>query len=310
MRWIKCALCDGENFRVLYRIPDINYSTSSEKFTYVECENCGLVFQNPQLEPEELSKYYPENYSCYQVNSSGSNNSKINSWLTQIGFNKRWNFVLSEVTKGKLLDIGCATGNFLYHQINNKSWELIGLEVNKSAIKIARSRGLNVLEGSIDIHTFEKNVFDVVTLWDVLEHLNDPKKALSDISCILKPEGLIILRIPRLDSWDYQVFRQNWHGFESPRHLYLFTKATISNFLHETGFTQLKASGEFGSYMTIILDLKFWLISKGLSQSRVYRITNLLYNPITRLIFSPVFAIIGLLFHGPSITIVARKKNN
>lgn len=308
MNKISCSVCGSSNYGLLYQIPDINLGTTTDIFNYVKCGNCGFVFQNPQLTPEELSKYYPDTYSCYQSIDRDSTKSLVNRELVNFGFRKRWNFIISEFSSGKLLDIGCATGNFLYYGINNKNWDLFGLDINNRAVEIAKSRGLKAFQGSITDHPFNNNEFDVITLWDVLEHLHNPRESLFKIKNILRDGGIIIIRIPRMDSWDYGVFHQYWHGFEAPRHLSVFSKQTITRMLEEMGLKIIRTSSEYGSYMAFVIDVRFWLLSNGKSRTRVKQIEKYLYNPIIRLILSPIFAVIGKIFRGPALTVVARKE--
>ena len=203
--------------------------------------------------------------------------------------------------------MGCATGNFIYHMIGNHQWGLQGIEISPQAAELAQSRGLDVRVGSLDQIQFEKESFDVVTLWDVLEHLHDPSKAVAEIFRILKPDGILVFRVPNLDSWDYRLFKRFWSGFETPRHLTIFNRATLQSLLEKSGFRMVQSGAEFGSFMTIILDIRFWLTAKGVSKTAVNRIAKVLYHPVLRILLSPIAAVLSAISAGPSLTVVAMK---
>ncbi len=308
METTRCNLCGSDDYRLLYTLQDLHFRIDDRRFDYVQCRRCGLVYQNPRLTSDEIGRYYPSEYECYQVVESGRQTSWLKRRLIDFGFNKRWKTVLRYKPGGTLLDVGCATGNFLFHMHGKPGWVLKGLEVSAEAAGLARSRGLDVTVGTLEESIFAGGEFDAITLWDVLEHLHDPARALNEIHRLLKGDGILVFRVPNLDSWDYRLFKQNWHGFETPRHLYVFTLATLKPLLERAGFRILHAGSEYGSYMTVVLDVRFWMAARGYSRAAIERAARVLYHPALRVIFSPIASLLGGNLKGPSLTIVAAKQ--
>jgi len=274
----------------------------------VKCENCGLIFQNPRPTIDEMSVSYPADYESYISESKLNNNSRLMNKAIEYGLNKRSRFVTNHKSSGKLLDVGCATGLFLHSMQHITDWELFGLEINSHAAKIARDQfGLDVFTGTLEEASYPDDYFDAVTLWDVLEHLHNPSSSLSEIHRILKPDGILVFRVPNGKSWDAKFFGRYWPGLDAPRHLFVFEQFTIRELLSKVGFNIVQMSCRSGSYPTFILSIKFWLTGKGYQESTRQRILGILDHPILRLLTSPIFLISGLGLRGPLITVTARK---
>ncbi|MRR31052.1 class I SAM-dependent methyltransferase, partial [bacterium] len=226
--------------------------------------------------------------------------------VMQYGINKRRRAVLHEKTSGSLLDVGCATGIFLETMGAAPSWQLRGVEISEHAARIARDqKNLDVVTGTLEQAKFADGQFDVVTLWDVLEHLHDPAGSLKEIRRILKPGGVLVFRVPNGGSLDARLFGPYWAGLEPPRHLFVFDQKTLTAFLSNAGFTVKRMSCEIGSYPTFVLSLRFWMTGRGITYERRERISRLLYSPFARAVTVPLFYLIGLFKKGPLLTVTA-----
>jgi len=128
---------------------------------------------------------------------------------------------------------------------------------------------------------------------------------LDEIHRILRPDGVLIIRIPNGNAWDAKLFGRYWAGYEPPRHLFVFNKYNISRLLCESGFKPIDFSSEFGSYMTFILNIRFWLTEFNIPIKLKEIIIKLLYNPFMRILAIPLFSLLSLGTHGPSMTITA-----
>jgi SAM-dependent methyltransferase len=129
--------------------------------------------------------------------------------------------------KGRLLDIGCASGIFL-DEASRRSWEVVGLEPNthlaaKAAERVPSAR---VLSTTLEEAELEPGSFDAVTLWDVLEHVTDPPGFLSSCRRLIKPSGRVLLKVPDLDSWQARVLGARW-PLLLPEHLSYFTRSSL-----------------------------------------------------------------------------------
>lgn len=303
-----CCLCHHNDHTLIYSgLPDRLLDTHEPKFTFVKCKHCGLIYQSPRPTQDEISSYYPDRYDSYEI----SNLTKTKSWLAQkaydYGQNKRSHLITHYKASGRLLDVGCATGTFLTHMRRHlENWQLNGVEISPHASEIARTQfNLDVFTGTLEEAHFTDQYFDVITLWEVLEHLYNPIETLIEVHRILKKDGIIVLRIPNGSSLDACLFKQYWEGLDPPRHLFVFTPTTMKGVLKEAGFKALNWNTSSGSYLAFLLSLKFWLNDQSISISMKKRLLKALSHPIARIISAPLFFPSSLLNIGPHMVVIA-----
>ncbi len=309
MESVSCNLCHHSEATLVYEVQDWLFNKPENISRLVRCNNCGLVYQNPRPTADEIGMFYPPDYELYQVEEDKKKTSRLMRWVMQYGINKRRRVVAREKAGGALLDVGCATGIFLEVMQESQQWILKGVEINESAARIAREqKNLEVTTGTLEEAKFQDGQFDVVTLWDVLEHLHDPAGSLREIHRILKPDGMIVFRVPNGGSLDASLFGAFWAGLEPPRHLYVFDPKTLTKMLSNTGFNVKRMSCEIGSYPTFVLSLRFWMTGKGIDSKRREMISRFLYSAFARAISAPLFFMIGLFKKGPLLTVTATRK--
>jgi 2-polyprenyl-3-methyl-5-hydroxy-6-metoxy-1,4-benzoquinol methylase len=136
---------------------------------------------------------------------------------------------------GMLLDVGCGAGSFL-SRARTCGWNVVGLDPDPKAAANAARQGLTVHLGSIEYYDGRTAQFDVITLNHVIEHVHDPVKVLKTCHALLKPGGQLWLETPNIDSFGHARFRQNWRGLETPRHLVLFNRDSLSKAFISAGF--------------------------------------------------------------------------
>ncbi len=180
--------------------------------------------------------------------------------------------------KGKLLDVGCGAGSDL-RAFNKIGWEAVGVETNQTACDHARTMGLEVIYGTIFDANFPDNSFDIVRLRHVLEHLDNPRKVLTEIKRILKPGGQVIITTPNIRSFNFTLFQQCWYHLDVPRHLYLFDDNTLKQLASKIGFK--------------IRQITFASGTKGLRES-IQRWAEERKNPLSLLIKPIKFSRINL----------------
>ncbi len=307
METVICNLCHHHETSLIYQVQDWLLNKPENISSFVRCQNCGLVYQNPRPTVEEIGQFYPPNYEIFNVDKVKQNSSRILQHIMQYGINKRCRVVNREKKGGMLLDVGCATGIFLETMRETQRWQVKGVELSKNASQIAREKNLDVITGTLEQANFSDGQFDVVTLWDVLEHLHDPAGSLNEIHRILKPNGIIVLRVPNKDSIDSQMFGPYWAGYDSPRHLYVFNQQTLTKLLEISGFSLKRTSCEIGNYPAFVLSLCFWMLGHGMKSERRERITHFLNSPFARGISAPIFFLVGFFKKGSSLIVTANR---
>ncbi len=296
-----CNLCKSGEYSKFIELDNYRFGRMDNRTILVKCFHCGLVFQTPRPTLAEMESHYPPSYEPFLSKGRIISNSYFINRFYKYGIEKRCSFITDYKNSGRLLEIGCGSGEFLNAIAQNPNWEIYGLERNQGAANIAcQEYGLNVYACSLDERSFQSSYFDAVVLWDVLEHLHDPMSTLHEIHRILKPDGLIVLRVPNLASWDAKIFGKYWAGFDAPRHL--------SQFLKQTGFKIRRMSCELGSHASLTLSIRFWLTGIGIKPNVYKKLLSLFNHPITKLIMSPYLVGIGLSLWGPELTLVTMKQ--
>ena len=139
----------------------------------------------------------------------------------------------------RLLDVGCGVGDYL-DRMRRLGWTVLGIERSSRAAQIARSHfGAPVLAADFPRVDLAKYSFDLVTAWQVLEHLDRPRLALARIAELLAPDGRLMLTVPNSTGWAAKLFGPAWIGWDAPRHVTHFTAETLRRMLEGAGFTVL-----------------------------------------------------------------------
>ncbi|MEM8530593.1 MAG: class I SAM-dependent methyltransferase [Chloroflexota bacterium] len=230
-----CPLCDSVEKRYLFTTYDAMHAVD-RPFAVVCCEQCHLYSLCPRPQEDELLSLYPEDYEPFWEPIE-TDPHPIRRWFRKRHFNYRRRIVYqAQPAGGTLLDIGCATGGFVKETCRNPNWQGAGVDINTRALQIARQQGVAALCNDTNLLGFPSESFDVVTLWEVIEHLPDPRQTLIEIHRVLKPGGRLILSTPNGASWPAHLLHKYWCSWEVPRHLQVFTPTTLAHLFQETGF--------------------------------------------------------------------------
>jgi SAM-dependent methyltransferase len=216
---VRCPICESKT----------GTSFSKDESSYRRCSSCGMLFVTDLPPIETIQAHYAESYfeasaaNCSEVRLGYPSYREAQESL-RASFERKLNLVRSLVNRGKLLDVGAAYGTFL--SLASQDFECFGLDVSGYAARIAREEfGLNVQQGSIEQATpFEDEFFDVVVMWDVIEHLADPIAALQEVRRILKPGGYLTVSTDDVENWLVRLLGRKWWGLAAPLHLNHFTK--------------------------------------------------------------------------------------
>lgn len=299
-----CNLCGADDTSVLFEGRDRLHGLDGS-FTFVRCRRCGLMYLNPRPTREEMVCYYPPEYESF-CRAIEDEPSTIKRWLLKYGIQRRCRAIIAHKKRGRLLDVGCATGIFLAEMRQHGEWELHGVETNQEAAAYARTRfGLDIFIGELEEASYPNCYFDVITLWDVLEHLPDPRSALLEIRRILKPDGILLIQVPDANSLEARLFGRFWIGLDIPRHLYLFSMHTLNALLQQAGFEAREIEYVTGGYHTFILSSHFFMEEKMKMGWIRDAVTHVLDSLAVRFLFFPFFCLVRRLRRGPVMIVVA-----
>jgi 2-polyprenyl-3-methyl-5-hydroxy-6-metoxy-1,4-benzoquinol methylase len=299
-----CAICHSDRSDVMFVGTDLLHGIGGS-FSVVKCANCGFVYLNPRPSPTDMLAYYVAGYEPH-VGRIQARTSWLSSLDSQYGLEKMCRTVTKRRQPGRILDIGCATGDFLA-RMAHQGWSVQGIEMIGAAAAVARETySLDVFTGSLEDAHLASHSFHAVTLWHVLEHLPDPKGSLVEIRRVLKEDGLLVIAVPNLDSWDARLFSTAWAGYDVPRHLSTFSPATLSRLLAATGFAVEDTNCLQGAYQSFAWSLRFRLRQMGLSDHGQKRADWLLRNRLVRLLAAPYFRFVGVIKRGGVMTFSCR----
>lgn len=269
----KCPLCQSTHRTQRHTgLSDLTFGTPGEGWTVWSCSHCRAHYCDPRPRAETIHRAYEQYYthqdssapvrdkrrkdaSIYRRALSGYLHQRYGShrhhaWplgasLLQAlpplrrRYDREYRSLPACPEQGRLLDIGCGNGAFL-ELAQSCGWQAVGLEPDALAVQQARSRGLEVLHGSLDQLDGQLQGFDQITLSHVIEHLHDPAKVLKRCLELLKPGGRLWIETPNGLSIGHQTFGAAWRGLETPRHLVLFTWGNLTQALQDLGFTRVR----------------------------------------------------------------------
>ncbi len=225
-----CPVCNSTESKLHKTVKD--YTVSQEEFNIMQCKNCSFLYTNPRPTPDSLGAYYKSDDYISHTNKSNSPIHLIYKLArTQT---LRWKYNLVKKSKPKLLlDYGCGTGHFLTY-CKKKGLEVNGFEPDQQARLIAKQTlGESIFSSTTTI----KSKFDVITLWHVLEHIPNLNEVVDWLKNHLAENGRLVIAVPNPNAYDAKMYDKYWAAYDVPRHLYHFTKKTLTKLADRHSFS-------------------------------------------------------------------------
>jgi SAM-dependent methyltransferase len=235
-----CPLCRGTQIAKFLNAPD-RFHWRRDVYSLCRCGTCSCVWLNDPPKPEEMGLHYTEDYhKGIMAAGEGSVTSRWRYPRERIAAHKQG---------GTILDIGCSSGGFL-STMKGPAWQLYGVEIEESTAQRARvNTGASVFVGDAVAAPFLAASFDVITSFDVLEHVYSPRQFLTKVLEWLKPGGIYYAAMPNIDSWEARLFGTHWYGLELPRHLFHFSPRSLRWLMTDLGFEELSIATPRVSYI-------------------------------------------------------------
>ncbi|MDP3024959.1 MAG: class I SAM-dependent methyltransferase [candidate division Zixibacteria bacterium] len=236
-----CQLCGKDDFE---EIP-VRHTFNDYNYNLIHCNNCNLITVDPMPSSETVKSFYRDEYFEKDYRCGVKSHSYYEEESAAI---EKANQVLPIVKnlkpQGTLLEIGCAGGTFL-DQASKKGYQTMGVEVSTSmSQKASELYGVKVRQGDFEELEFMDESFDIVCMFDVFEHLREPRKALEKIYKILKHTGIVVIDVPttknalafKLSVNLLKIFKKTRRISSPPYHLYEYLPNTLQGFMSQVGF--------------------------------------------------------------------------
>jgi SAM-dependent methyltransferase len=228
-RAAECPLCGGGNLVPAYSGVRDRLAYVDGEFDFLRCDRCQSVSLFPLPEEQKVASFYPESYMVEAPNSRLGVAGLLRSieWRTLFlpvyMSGAKAVIAMTGLKRGRILEIGCSSGYQLHEFAKLGDFELTGLDIDGPATDHARRvLGLNAINGTLGDAHFPPASFDLVILFNVLEHLPRPLEMLEEISRVLKPGGYLAVKTQFIDSMQARVLKKRWVWLqEAPRHVFL-----------------------------------------------------------------------------------------
>lgn len=268
----ECPAC-GDHRRAdeLEGLQDLSFGAASGLWALKRCLGCQVLYLDPRPHPVSLHLAYRQYYTHHRPTAA------LRGWVSRLkqalkdGYRNRYfgtrlrpalaagalvvplfpkiAAIIRSEDRGlgrpqrpqsRVLDVGCGSGQFLT-LARLLGWMPYGIEPDAAAAAVARAQGCDILARDVrELDARYEQLFDVVTLSHVIEHLYDPVDTLRHCLRVLKPGGQIWLETPNIQSMGYEIYGRSWRGLEAPRHLVLFNQAALCSCLERAGFERVR----------------------------------------------------------------------
>lgn len=297
---VACPHCGGDRYEALHAARDRWFDVPGT-FRYARCTDCGLTYLRERPAPAAMADYYPPHYV-----RRGRGPAAVHAWFRAFDLRRRVRLVRRLAgAGGRVLDVGCAAGDFLA-AARSAGLVVAGVEPAAWAAEAAQARGIPVWPTAVADADLPAAAFDVATLWDVVEHLDHPTADLARVAAAVKPGGWVVVTTPVLDGWEARLWGRRWPGWDTPRHLVVFERATLRRSVEAAGFQC--AGWRYLSEGYLLTALAIALAAKDALPPWLARpVGALVHARPVRLAMQPPFALLDRVLGGGWVTLVARR---
>lgn len=232
-----------------------DHSVSKETFDLYHDQTMDMLVTYPQPSLENLGKYYESVDYISHTDSKRSLFEKAYHFVKSIALKNKLNLINSlQPNKGRILDIGAGTGDFLSVAKQN-GWQTVGVEPSEKAKAIAIKKEVSFVEDTAEL---ENHSFDVITMWHVLEHVPNLDNQIKELKRLLKPNGSLIVAVPNFKSFDAKHYGAFWAAYDVPIHFWHFSKKAIKSLFEKEGMELEKVLPmKFDSFYVSLLSEKY-----------------------------------------------------
>jgi len=234
-----CPLCGSPDIKKHMEVKD--YFLSGENFALFQCSQCEFVFTQSHPGKEDISSYYKsEDYVSHSNTRKGVVN-RLYHIARGYMLGRKGKLIQRLIHRkpGKILDIGSGTGFFLNH-MKEHGWDVMGIEPSEEGRKFCWDQFALETGDEETFFSLSEDSFDVITLWHVLEHVQDLDEYMIKIRSILSKDGILLLALPNLNSLDALIYKGKWAALDVPRHLWHFSPSSFQKLATKNQFQLVK----------------------------------------------------------------------
>jgi len=234
-----CNLCGSIIKDEIFKVKD--FLVSGEEFSLIRCSKCSLISTSPRPDKNSIGKYYKSEDYISHFDKPKSLTDKIYFAVRKYMISKKINFIKKLKQEPiSILDFGCGAGAFI-SECNKQGWAIAGYEPDDTARQICdKNNKIATFSNFEHLKNSKPEPFDVITMWHVLEHVQDIKETLSGLTNLLKHDGLLVIAVPEHNSFDAEFYKKYWAAYDVPRHLYHFNETTIKYSARMLNFDVIK----------------------------------------------------------------------
>ena len=231
----KCPLCKSSAIKK--RFACVDEFATGEQFDIFECTACGLAFTQNVPDEKEIDRYYESPTYISHSNTSKGCVNRVYHIVRRRMLQKKARTVekLTGLKSGKLLDYGAGTGHFA-RLMEKRGWRVTAIEKNGKARELALKEFGFEMRPVEALSTIKDKELDVVTMWHVMAHIQEPDTMWDELHRILGDKGIAIIAVPNSASYDALKYKEHWAAYDVPRHLWHFTPGTIAQWGEKHGF--------------------------------------------------------------------------
>ena len=238
-----CPLCKSNNTSELFL---------KHGFSHHLCQDCGFLYVDPILKDDVLMEFYVNYERWHNVLQS-----EIQQKMDHLKFSYGLDLIeMYAPNRGSLLDVGSGTGHFM-KSAKERGWDCLGIEFNQKEIDISINEGLDIVQEEIVSTFFDNKSYSIITMWEVLEHLKDPRAIVRRTYELLQPNGLLFILVPNRDSFVNRILHEKSGSFTPHSHISMFNHETLSNLLIEESFKIVESETIISEINNIINHLEY-----------------------------------------------------
>jgi SAM-dependent methyltransferase len=257
---VGCCICETDDAQPVAVGEDFEYRTSPDSFRAMRCRGCGLVYLSPRPDTTELPRLYPAGYHAFDFSAERY------GLVFQVRRRLEARRLLASCRglggAARVIDIGCGDGFHLrlLRDFGPRGFRLEGVDADARAVEAARRSGLEVHQGLVEQLELPRGAYDLAILIQTIEHVEDPPSLLRAVLALLRPGGRLLIVTDNVATLDFRLFgARHWGGYHFPRHLNLFSRATLAALARKTGF-ELAELGTIVSPVNWVYSLRNLLV--------------------------------------------------